>query len=155
MPSRTISIFQPFSATDLSLLTSHFPPARTRRQGPLPNASSVPPSPLFRLQPPRFVRAPEANIAREISPKTQPHLAWSSAIPQNERMRRRKGGTLLLHGPNQSNPSPYLAFRLQLPSRFRSRVRRANFRHKVAPHFSHHRATTHSQPDNEARNAQT
>src|SRR5438094_7899069 len=71
-----------------SPLTSHFPllvsltsPAGTRRPEPAPNPSSALPSPPFRLQPLRFVRVREANIACEISPKTQPHLPWSSAIP--------------------------------------------------------------------------
>src|SRR5207249_11622769 len=132
----------------LSLPTSHFPllvslisPAGTRRPEPAPNPSSALQSPPVRLQPLGFVRARKANIAREISPKTQPHLPWSSAIPYNERMMRHKGGTLPPRGPSPSNPSPYLALRLQLPSRSRSRARPVSFRHKVAPHFLHRRAT--------------
>src|SRR5437763_15938874 len=146
----------------LSLPTSHFPllvsltsPAGTHRPRPAPNPSSALPFPPFRPQPLRFVRVREADIAREISPKTRPHLPWLSAIAQSEHRMRRKGGTLLLYVRNRLNPSPCLAFRLQLPSRFRSRARPANFRHKVAPHFSRRRATTHNRPDNEARNAQT
>src|SRR5437016_13744047 len=70
-------------------------------------------------------------------------------------MMHRKGGTLPLRSPSPLNPSLYLAFRLQLPSRFRSRAPRANFRHKVALHFLHGRAITHSRPVNEVTNAQT
>src|SRR6266567_866317 len=144
-----------FFAPHFPLLVSLTSPAGTRRPEPAPNPSSALPSPPFRLQPLRFVRAREADIAREISPKTRPHLPWSSAIAQSEHRMRHKGGTLPLPGPSPSNPWPYLAFRLRLPSRFRSRARPANFRHKVAPHFSRRRATTHNRPDNEARNAQT
>src|SRR5207253_2377920 len=57
------------------------PPGRTSRPRPAPNPSIGLPSPLFRPLPLRFVRAPEANIAREISPKTRLHLPCSSAIP--------------------------------------------------------------------------
>ena len=70
-----------FFASHFPLLVSLTSPAGTRRPEPAPNPSSALPSPPFRLQPLRFVRAREANIAREISPKTQPHLPWSSAIP--------------------------------------------------------------------------
>ena len=73
--------FVSFFASHFPLLVSLTSPAGTRRPEPAPNPSSALPSPPFRLQPLRFVRAREANIAREISPKTQPHLPWSSAIP--------------------------------------------------------------------------
>src|SRR5205809_5715644 len=80
-----------FFASHFPLLVSLISPAGTRRPEPAPNPSSALPSPPFRLQPLRLVRAREANIARETSPKTQPHLPWSSAIPQSERMMRHKG----------------------------------------------------------------
>jgi hypothetical protein len=63
-----------FFASHFPLLVSLTSPARMHRPRPAPNASSALPFPPFRPQPLRFVRVREADIAREISPKTRPHL---------------------------------------------------------------------------------